>query len=613
MKASPKILLKNPFTVTVLFGSDVVMERSFQTTPIEIGRLTENDIVLPYDFVSRQHCQISFENGKWLVTDSGSKTGLCYQGTSGLKNLELKAADSFQINRVTIRINAVVNDLDAETYAKFQEASPASTSSSSMVLAEVESELAAERSLAHKVKPLLDIDASRILLEPHGQAVYTKLRALQLTVMWHDQVLETREFAIGSRVIWEANGQSLDFGVVERDVSTLRVPSGSKFKTLVVNPSAVSRAELRGHLSVHFRYVPKSPEPPVNISFIDERLLNPLIVSSVLHGAIGVSTFLAPHSRLPQIEDEPKRFAKIITAPPVVEVAKVLPSPTPAPTPLPLPEPTPVPEVVKAEPPKPTPKPKKVVVEKKHRPKMTQVKRQEMPKPVAPKVVAQAPAPAPPPAKVEPKPQPFNAKSVGALKMLAMLSQKSSTPVTNVDQIHVSRDLASSSTAPTGKQQATGDILTQLNQSSASSNPDATETKGGKISGAYTTGGLSGKTGHRQIKGSVVGGATYTESTKNEGLTREQVMKVVGQHQSRIQQCYERSLVDNPDLVGRALFEWQIDPGGTVSQVSVKEATLKNGEHLLDCVKAIFSAMKFPKAKNGESTAPSIGLPFGRL
>jgi Ni,Fe-hydrogenase III large subunit len=125
--------------------------------------------------------------------------------------------------------------------------------------------------------------------------------------------------------------------------------------------------------------------------------------------------------------------------------------------------------------------------------------------------------------------------------------------------------------------------------------------------------GLSGKAGQRKIRGTVVGGATYSELTKNEGLTREQVMKVVEKHQAQIQMCYERALLQNPDIVGRAEFEWEIAPKGHVTQVKVKEATVRNGEVLLDCVKGVFASMKFPEAKNGESTTPTIGLPFGRL
>ncbi|MBK7890165.1 MAG: AgmX/PglI C-terminal domain-containing protein [Bdellovibrionales bacterium] len=113
--------------------------------------------------------------------------------------------------------------------------------------------------------------------------------------------------------------------------------------------------------------------------------------------------------------------------------------------------------------------------------------------------------------------------------------------------------------------------------------------------------------------GSVIGGATYSESTKTEGLTREQVMKIVQKHQGQIQQCYERSLMDDANLAGRAEFEWEISAQGSVTSVSVKESNLRNGEKLLDCVKGVFKKMAFPSAKNGASTTPTIGLPFGRL
>ena len=73
--------------------------------------------------------------------------------------------------------------------------------------------------------------------------------------------------------------------------------------------------------------------------------------------------------------------------------------------------------------------------------------------------------------------------------------------------------------------------------------------------------------------------------------------------------------MEDPGLAGRAEFEWEISAKGAVKvgSVGVKETTLKNGEKLLDCVKGVFVAMKFPAAKNGSSTTPTIGLPFGRL
>ena len=131
----------------------------------------------------------------------------------------------------------------------------------------------------------------------------------------------------------------------------------------------------------------------------------------------------------------------------------------------------------------------------------------------------------------------------------------------------------------------------------------------------YGTAGYSNRTGKRNVMGSVIGGATFTEIAKTEGLAREQVMNVVQNHQSQIQKCYESALMGDSNLAGRAEFEWEITSAGTVtaSSVTVKETNMKKADGLLGCVKDIFRKMIFPKAKNGATTTPTIGLPFGRL
>jgi outer membrane biosynthesis protein TonB len=71
--------------------------------------------------------------------------------------------------------------------------------------------------------------------------------------------------------------------------------------------------------------------------------------------------------------------------------------------------------------------------------------------------------------------------------------------------------------------------------------------------------------------------------------------------------------VENANLSGRIEFEWEIQADGKVSEVRVKRSTVSGGDELSECVKKLFRNMKFPTAKNGQSTSPSIGFPFGRL
>lgn len=47
---------------------------------ITIGRLTSNDIALPYSHISRRHAEVRFASGVWWVTDLGSTNGLHING-----------------------------------------------------------------------------------------------------------------------------------------------------------------------------------------------------------------------------------------------------------------------------------------------------------------------------------------------------------------------------------------------------------------------------------------------------------------------------------------------------------------------------------------------------
>jgi outer membrane biosynthesis protein TonB len=79
-----------------------------------------------------------------------------------------------------------------------------------------------------------------------------------------------------------------------------------------------------------------------------------------------------------------------------------------------------------------------------------------------------------------------------------------------------------------------------------------------------------------------------------------------------IHRCYERALFNDANIVGRVEYEWEINPGGSVASVSVKRSEVANGDFLNSCVMGIFKKMKFPTAKNGQSTTANIGFPFGK-
>lgn len=649
-------LVKWPIRLTAIHRGQKLMEKVFQHTPIRIGRLLDNDVVLPFDFASRYHCEIRFTDGQWSAVDLGSKNGLMINSTSRVTELMLNENSTFRIQDVTLlfkfeNIENVVRD--------FHELRAEAT----QIAVE---DLAMTEPRPHQPS-LLAVNIQDLFMGQHAQIEFSKERALQMVVVWHDQILDVREFAPGSAVLWNFLGEDYHLGSVQNDKTKIRIPSGctpnyppdiiertmDRRQSAEPTRSPEKRHESRrgkqeltvtlnqgisfnasSTLMVVFRYVPKSKELAAKTTWIEEKLVHPLIWSGTLHGAAAVSALLMAPPERERTPEEPDRFATIIIAP-VPEPMAAMPAPQ-----VPIePEPpmaTPVP-IVKA--PKIVKKPIKVepvppldesrirkVAVKAKLPKAAMARQETAlaPRPAKSEVKVSIPTqhadrPVAQIAPMEPAPV-FEAKKVGALKMLSMLKAGPTTDVANVDRIQVSRAPTNALAPEVGREpiQGTGAIESKLNQSAQASGAGGGEHSsvavGGKnAGGSYQLSGLSGKSGNQQIRGSVVGNATYTQLDKNEGLTSAQVMKVVQSHQAEIQVCYEHALIVNPDLNGRADFEWEVEPGGRVASVKVKQTTLQDGEELIACVKSIFLKMRFPNAQNGESTTPTIGLPFGRL
>ena len=625
---------KHPIRVTVNHCGKQLMDQVFQHTPVSLGRLTENDVVLPFDFVSRFHCELRYLKHMWTAVDLGSTNGLMKNTTERFKEIPLNDGVNFRIQELDIRIKF---EKAEELPQGFQALHDATTIIGNDDDLRPKSAAPAKEQISLSISttdgdtghiPLLDVNAARIFLCPHplvaSGAVLMKTSALQMLVFWHDQLLEAKEIPLGTRVHWENAGELWDLGGVRSDRTHIKIPKGCSpinieaqgQKNLVVLPDTPVAFRTDSNVTVSFRYVPRSPELPGQVNLVEEKLINPLLMSSAIHGTVAIAAMTMATRHHGPSTPETERFATIIMAPTPPPLAL-----QPTPTPLPLPTP---PEIAKVEEKKEPPK-------KLEPPKFKKVTIRKMKKPVLAKrdesrIVAKEEEP---PVKLDakqlepPVPAPtsvFEAKKVGALKMLSMLNAGPASNVANIEKIQISRVPTGAEGSVIGREEinGTGSIESNLSQSARGGSTGKGDgvagiAVGGKNAGDYKMAGLSGKTGKRKVMGTVIGGATYSGFNNTEGLTRDQVMKIVQQNQSQIQTCYERSLLDNPDLAGRAEFEWEITSKGDVTLVKIKEATIKNGESLLDCVKGVFSRMKFPAAKNGESTTPTISLPFGRL
>lgn len=492
------------------------------------------------------------------------------------------------------------------------------------------------------------------LIEAHPGLGSTAFKKLEAVVLWQDQVFEVREFDNTEKVtLGPSPLAALRVPVLKKNWSLAKVDfrestcfipkdkvftitrNGEKYssedlvtsKQVRILPQGYSfklshqdivDVDLGSGMKVVLRYIPGTPTlTRRKLTEPDEAIKQAFLGSLVAHGLLALAIIIAAPKpkNVPQIKDVPERFARLLVEPP----QPILPVPETIKPPPPPPEP-PKKEVVKKEPPKP---PKKEVVKK----LPPQPKRMELPKPLKqqnklPLVVKNPPrvknAPTVAQARttsvVERPAPPVKVESLGALAALGPISNDPNPgpPSPNI-QINKNAGGASSPVASTkgmiGALPAAGGKLV-----AAGNGPIKTGGSGIGSGTAYGTQGLGGGgAGTRGVAGAVVGAPKLAQSGKVEGLTRQQVMDVVQKHLGEIQHCYEKSLLADPKIAGRMEFEWDIQASGRVSQVRIKRSTVNGGDALGGCVKGVFSKMKFPTAKNGQSTTPNIGFPFGRL
>jgi hypothetical protein len=125
-----------------------------------------------------------------------------------------------------------------------------------------------------------------------------------------------------------------------------------------------------------------------------------------------------------------------------------------------------------------------------------------------------------------------------------------------------------------------------------------TKGKGGGQSGFGL--GSSGKKGEAEVSYSV------EEVEVQDGLTREEIERVVRAHQSEIQACYEKALIQsgNQNLGGRLKARWFINLNGT-SENTREESGVSDGGYLFNCVSQRIRTWQFPRPRGGKGVEVS--------
>jgi hypothetical protein len=125
----------------------------------------------------------------------------------------------------------------------------------------------------------------------------------------------------------------------------------------------------------------------------------------------------------------------------------------------------------------------------------------------------------------------------------------------------------------------------------------STKGKGGGQSGFGL--GSSGKKGDADVSYSA------EDVEVRDGLTREEIERVVKAHQDDIEQCYEQALIDaGTGVGGRLKVGWFVNKDGNAENV-VQISGIANGSGLFRCLAAKIVTWQFPKPRGGSGAQVS--------
>jgi hypothetical protein len=127
---------------------------------------------------------------------------------------------------------------------------------------------------------------------------------------------------------------------------------------------------------------------------------------------------------------------------------------------------------------------------------------------------------------------------------------------------------------------------------------------GGRGLGGPGKGGLGGGEGSGTGDGErkVAGGGV---AKAGQGLSPEQIRRVVMSRQGAFQACYEIALSKDPGAKGGVTVGFSISPGGDVASANVSHSSLGN-ERAEGCMMRVFNRLKFPSADK----ATNASFPF---
>lgn len=173
---------------------------------------------------------------------------------------------------------------------------------------------------------------------------------------------------------------------------------------------------------------------------------------------------------------------------------------------------------------------------------------------------------------------------------------------------------------------ATGRSIQSLTQKMLSQTNDVgagLEKKTQGMLGAMNTGNFQigsengyGSGNGTNVKGQGMGhleiGLNFKEAVVDEGLTKEEVAKVIHSHMNEIRYCYESAILADPSLAGKVLVDFKIGAQGSVATAQAAENTMNNVQ-VGGCLIGKLKNWKFPQPRGGVQVAVSYPFIFKSL
>ncbi len=134
---------------------------------------------------------------------------------------------------------------------------------------------------------------------------------------------------------------------------------------------------------------------------------------------------------------------------------------------------------------------------------------------------------------------------------------------------------------------------------------------GGASNGAGAGYGAGEKAGIAN-QGSGFVGLDTGESLVEEGLSKDEVGRVIHSHLAEVRYCYESAMIKNPNVQGKLMVDFTIAGAGKVDTASVKDSSVTD-RTLDQCLIAKLKQWQFPSPKGGVKVAVTYPFIFKTL